>query len=78
MGESLAAPVRRILNMKQAAAYLGMSVTTFRECVAPKVPSVKLMPSRVSYDVDELNKFIDRASGRAPEPTEKQFWDQYR
>ncbi|GBQ36105.1 hypothetical protein AA19596_1915 [Acetobacter fabarum DSM 19596] len=78
MGEVLAAPARRILNMKEAAAYLGMSVTTFRECVAPKVQSIKLMPSRVSYDVDELNKFIDRASGRAPAPTEKQFWDQYR
>ena len=78
MGEVLSAPARRILNMKEAAAYLGMSVTTFRECVAPKVPGIRIMPRRMSYDVEELNGFIDRMAGRAPAPTEKSFWDKYK
>lgn len=78
MGEVLSAPARRILNMKEAAAYLGMSVTTFRECVAPKVPGIRIMPRRISYDVEELNGFIDRMAGRALAPTEKSFWDKYK
>lgn len=64
--------------MKEAASYLGMSVTTFRECVAPKVPSIKLLPRRVSYDVEALNNFIDQASGKEPDPREDNFWDKYR
>lgn len=78
MGEILSAPVRRILNMKEAAAYLGMSVTTFRECVAPRVTGIRIMSRRVSYDVEELNGFIDRMAGRSPAPTEKSFWDKYK
>ncbi|WP_415422953.1 hypothetical protein [Acetobacter okinawensis] len=64
--------------MKEAAAYLGMSVTTFRECVAPKVESIKLMPRRVSYDVEELNSFIARMSGKKETPMEQGFWDKYK
>lgn len=64
--------------MKEAAAYLGMSVTTFRECVAPKIQSLRLMPRRVSYDVEELNAFIDRASGKTEYLAEKTFWDKYK
>lgn len=77
MGEVLA-PVRRILNMKEAAAYLGMSVTTFRECVAPKVEGIKLMPRRISYDVEELNGFIARMSGKKVSPMDQGFWDKYK
>lgn len=78
MGEILAAPVRRILNMKEAAAYLGMSVTTFRECVAPRVTGIRIMSRRVSYDVEELNGFIDRMAGKVSAPTENSFWDKYK
>lgn len=78
MGEVLSAPVRRILNMKEAAAYLGMSVTTFRECVAPRVTGIRIMSRRVSYDVEELNSFIDRMAGKVSAPTEKSFWDKYK
>ena len=74
----LPSPAKRILNMKEAASYLGMSVTTFRECVAPKIQSLKLMPRRVSYDVEELNAFIDRAAGKTEHTAEKTFWDKYK
>ena len=49
MGESLTTPVRRILNMKEAASYLGMSVTTFRECVAPNVAGIQIMRRRIRF-----------------------------
>ena len=78
---ALSAPTRRILNMREAAAYLSMSVTTSRECVAPKVPGIKLMHKRMSYDVEELNTFINRMAGKVTaltEPTEKSFWDKYK
>lgn len=78
MGEVLSAPVRRILNMKEAAAYLGMSVTTFRECVAPRVTGIRIMSRRVSYDVEELNGFIDRMAGKVSASTENSFWDKYK
>lgn len=74
----LVCPTKRILNMKEAASYLGMSVTTFREHVVPKVAGIKLMPHRISYDIEALNRFIDKASGKKPDPREDSFWDKYR
>lgn len=47
MSGTIAAPTRRILNMKEAASYMGMSVTTFREQVAPQVQVVKVLPKRI-------------------------------
>ncbi|WP_038506117.1 hypothetical protein QQM41_09970 [Acetobacter sp. AC2005] len=74
----IAAPTRRILNMKEAASYMGMSVTTFREQVAPQVKGVRVLPKRISYDVEELNSFIDRMSGKSTDSHEQNFWDKFR
>lgn len=78
MSGTIAAPTRRILNMKEAASYMGMSVTTFREQVAPQVQVVKVLPKRISYDVEELNSFIDRMSGKSTDSHEQNFWDKFR
>jgi hypothetical protein len=59
-------PVRaRMLNVKQAAEYLGCTIWFIRtECWADRLKSVKF-GNRQLLDIVELDKFIERAKAVA-------------
>lgn len=50
----------RALREGLAAAYVGLSGTTFRQVVAPEVPHIKLTASRVAWLREDLDAWLDR------------------
>ena len=49
----------RALREDLAAAYVGLSASTFRAAVAPAVPAVRLSPGRVAWLRDDLDRWLD-------------------
>ena len=49
----------RALKEEWAAAYCGLSRTTFRVEVAPTVKAVRLTPGRVAWLRDDLDEWLD-------------------
>ncbi len=54
---------RRLLSRRQAAAHLGVSLTTFQEHVQPFVPHVAL-GRRILFDVRDLDGWVDSMKQR--------------
>lgn len=48
-----------------AAAYVGLSTSTFRQVVRPTVPPVRLTPGRIAWLREDLDAWLD---GLKPKP----------
>lgn len=60
----LAAPSARLLSRMEAAAYTGVSATTFDKMVNDRImPQAKRVYARVLWDVRELDAAIDALPG---------------
>lgn len=62
----------RGLREPLAAAYVGLSGSTFRQVVVPQVPAIRLTPSRVVWLREDLDRWLD-AKRPSSEPN---FWHQ--
>lgn len=49
----------RALRAEDAAYYVGLSVTTFHQQVAPAVPAVQLTPGRKAWLREDLDAWLD-------------------
>lgn len=47
------------LREEWAAAYVGLSLTTFRQVVAPAVPAIRLSTGRIAWRRDRLDAWIE-------------------
>ena len=54
----------RVMPEPWAAAYVGLSVSTFRRHVADTVVAIKLSPHRRGYLREDLDAWVDRKAGR--------------
>ena len=59
----------RAMNVDLAAAYVALSVTSFRTYVVPSVPSIPLTPGRVGWLREDLDAWLDKQAGRTSVPT---------
>lgn len=59
----------RAMNVELAAAYVALSVTSFRVYVVPLVPAIPLTPGRVGWLREDLDAGLDKQAGRAPAAT---------
>ena len=65
----------RGLSVELAAAYVGLSASTFRSVVAPKVPPVRLTERRLAWLREDLDAWLDRRAGRvAPSQSTADDW----
>ena len=55
----------RVLSVQLAAAYLSLSVSSFRSTVGLEVPAIHLTPGRIGWDRLELDAWVDRKLGPA-------------
>ncbi|KXV45940.1 transcriptional regulator [Gluconobacter albidus] len=66
----------RVLDIGDAAAYLAMSVGTFRTQVLPHVRQINLSVRRRGYLVSDLDRWIDQQAGGGTElPASANPWD---
>ena len=49
----------RVLPEAQAAHYVGLGLTTFRQVVRPVVPPVRLSEGRIGWRRDDLDRWVD-------------------
>jgi predicted DNA-binding transcriptional regulator AlpA len=49
----------RALKEEWAAAYVGLSLTTFRQVVAPAVPAIRLSTGRIGWRREQLDAWIE-------------------
>jgi hypothetical protein len=54
----------RILNQKQSAYYLGMSVNTFKDDVRPDLTPVPMEGRQIKYDRLDLDAWLDEYKSR--------------
>lgn len=54
-----------VLHEAWAAAYLSLSLSTFRAVVVPEVPAVKLSIRRIGWLRGDLDKWLARKAGHA-------------
>ena len=54
----------RILNQKQSAYYLGMSVNTFKDDVRPDLTPVLMEGRQIKYDRLDLDAWLDEYKSR--------------
>lgn len=60
------AVTKRGYTTKEAAAYLGISVSTLREAARKSRIGVKRQGSTVLFDVHELDRYFDSLPSEAP------------
>lgn len=53
----------RALKAELAAYYVGLSLTTFHQVVAPAVPAVQLTPGRKAWLREDLDAWLDSRRG---------------
>lgn len=58
----------RALKEVWAAAYVGLSASTFRQYVAPQVPPIRVMAGRVAWLREDLDAWLDQRAGRVAAP----------
>ena len=63
----------RALKAPWAAAYVGLSESTFRVAVVPDVPPVRLTDGRMAWLREDLDAWLDRKAGRAPASGENEW-----
>lgn len=63
MGE-ITLPTKRVLSTKEAAAYLNISPTSFKEHVAPSLPRVRILKTSIGYLLDDLDDYLNRMTGK--------------
>lgn len=52
----------RLLTIKEAATYLGVSIPTLRSwCSQRKIPFIKMLNRRVAFDFADLCKFVEES-----------------
>lgn len=56
----------RGMKETHAAAYLGLSTTTFRQVVVPAVPAIRVTPGRIVWLREDLDAWLDARAGRRP------------
>ena len=69
--------MKRGLNRKEAAEYIGVGSTKFDELVKVKrMPAPRLLDKRVIWDREELDEFFDRLPRQSNDNEEKASdWD---
>ncbi len=55
----------RLLSREQAAAYVGLSVNSFKIRVGREFPDPKIIGARKLWDRRQLDEAVDRLTGRA-------------
>jgi hypothetical protein len=71
-------PIRRGLSEAEAATFVGIGTTKFREMVAANVmPKPRLLKGVRCFDVDELNEAFDNAP-REDSAETKDSWADFR
>ncbi len=65
----------RALKVELAAAYVGLSVTSFRQMVMPSVPPVYLTEKRIAWLREDLDRWLDSRAGRASQAIRQNSWD---
>lgn len=63
----------RALRAEWAAAYVGLSVTSFRQKVVPDLPPIRLTEKRVAWLREDLDAWLDRKAGRTPASGENEW-----
>lgn len=54
----------RLLNIKQAAAYLGVAVWTIRDLEwRGELPSIRNLGKRLLFDVSDLDRLVEQKKG---------------
>lgn len=56
----------RGLRERDAAEYVGLSATVFRQVVKPVVPATRLTPGRIVWLREKLDAWLDRVDGAVP------------
>lgn len=69
-----------VLREDWAAAYVGLSPSTFRQVVAPHVPPIKLTKAARGWRRSDLERWVDERAGEArdtitPEADAGAGWD---
>lgn len=59
--------MNRLKNIDDAAAYCGVSASTFSREVRPHVPPVRI-GERILFDIKALDRWLDEKSGISPNP----------
>jgi predicted DNA-binding transcriptional regulator AlpA len=64
----------RALREPLAAAYVGLSESTFRVQVAPVVSAIALTPGTRAWLREDLDRWLDERAGRVPASQEHNPW----
>jgi predicted DNA-binding transcriptional regulator AlpA len=54
----------RALQEREAAYYVGLSTTTFRQAVVPACPAIRLTTGRVAWLREDLDAWLDARRGK--------------
>lgn len=77
MGEVLAPLSRRTLSVKDAAEYIGISATNFRQNIAPAIKPVRITPGRIVYLVEDVDAYINHVSGKKQANQQETGWEEF-
>lgn len=77
MGNVLAPLNRRTLSVKDAAEYIGVSATNFRQNIAPAIKALRITPRRIVYLVEDVDAYINHASGKKPANQPETGWEEF-
>lgn len=77
MGDVLAPLNRRTLSVKDAAEYIGVSATNFRQNIAPAIKALRITPRRIVYLVEDVDAYINHVSGKKPENQQETGWEEF-
>lgn len=70
------APIKRkVLRARDAAEYLGISVSAFRSLSREKIPALTITPGRRVWLVSDLDTYLSECAGRAIKDTPANPWD---
>ncbi|WP_086642968.1 hypothetical protein [Acetobacter sp. DsW_063] len=61
-------------SFKRASAYLGISLSTFRKSVLPRLQVIDISPGRRIVPKDQLDSILDGANPTAPKVSDNP-WD---
>ncbi len=75
MGETLSPVKRKVMRAREAAEYLGLSVSAFRALAAKELESIKITEGRKVWLIEDLDAFLSRRSGRPISLKPTNSWD---
>lgn len=73
--QTLAPVTRKVMRARDAAEYLGISVSAFRNLARQKLSAVSVTPGRKVWLVSDLDNYLSQCSGRAIMDAPVNPWD---